>query len=235
MNDKSIVLLSAGLDSTVNLAQATKETEIKMALTFDYGQRAARKELEFSEKIACLYRVPHRVIELSWLKETNSALINKSKAIPEIELSDLDKADRMFQAAKEVWIPNRNAIFVTIAAGFAEMLGANLIVAGFNAEEGATFPDNSAEFIRSMNKLLESSTLSPIRVISYTQNLDKSGIVSLGIKLKIPFEYLWSCYDGEEIMCGRCESCQRLIRAMENIRSLDLIKKGINLSASQVR
>jgi 7-cyano-7-deazaguanine synthase len=230
--NKSVVLLSAGLDSTVNLVQATQKTETKMALTFNYGQRAARKEREFSEKIARLYRVPHRVIELPWLKNGKSALTDISKSIPEVKINELGKKDRMVQTAREVWVPNRNAIFVTIAAGFAEVIEANLVVTGFNAEEAETFPDNSAEFIRSMNKLLRSSIAGSVRVISYTQNLNKNEIAALGVKLKIPFEYLWSCYDGGATMCGRCESCQRLIRALENMNSLDLIKRRMNLSAS---
>lgn len=231
MTDKSVVLLSAGLDSTVNLAQAAEKTVTKIALTFDYGQRAAGKERELSEKIAHLYGVPHQVIELPWLKEAASALTNNTKPIPEVKLNELDQRDKMTRSAREVWIPNRNGIFVAIAASFAEIYEANLVVAGFNAEEGATFPDNSAEFVKSVNKALDYSTLKPVRVISYTQNLCKNEIASLAVKLKIPFEYLWSCYDGEDAMCGRCESCKRLIRALDNIGSLGAIKTRMNLGA----
>ena len=231
MKDRSIVLLSAGLDSTVNLAQTVEKTETKMALTFDYGQRATGKECALSEKIAYLYKVPHRVIKLPWLKEASSALTNKAKPIPEVKLNELDRQDKMALTAQKVWVPNRNGIFVAIAAAFAEMLEANLIVAGFNAEEGRTFPDNSPEFVKSVNKVPDYSTLKPVRVISYTQDLNKKEIASLAVKLKIPFEYLWSCYDGRDAMCGRCESCQRLIRALDNIESLDLIKARMNFGA----
>lgn len=229
MRGKSVVLLSAGLDSTVNLAQAVEETEVKMALTFDYGQRAAQHERAFSKKIAEYYKVPHRIIELPWLKGVRSALTDVTKAIPKIKIEDLDDKKKMKLSAKLVWVPNRNGIFINIAAGFAEFAGANLIVAGFNAEEGATFPDNSHKFVKAANTLLQHSTLNIIEVISYTQHEIKSEIASRGLELGIPFQYIWSCYGNSPMMCGKCEPCTRLIAALKNVHALDLLKGRMTL------
>ncbi|MBU1614862.1 7-cyano-7-deazaguanine synthase, partial [bacterium] len=80
---KSILLLSGGLDSTVSLSRAVKETDVEIALTFDYGQRAANKEIEASGKICKEYGIRHRVVELPWLAEvTSTALVNKEVEIP---------------------------------------------------------------------------------------------------------------------------------------------------------
>lgn len=221
---KSIVLLSAGLDSTVNLAQAADETEVKMALTFDYGQRAARQETTMARRLARHYKVPHRIIALPWLTGVRSTLTDPTKAIPKVDVKDLDDRRRMRLSAKQVWVPNRNAIFVSIAAGFAEFTSANLILGGFNAEEAATFPDNSARFIKAANNLLKESTLGRVEVASYTQHSIKSEIVQRGIQLGIPFRYIWSCYEDGPLMCGECEPCARLVGALAKNRALDLIK-----------
>lgn len=230
MRGKSIILLSAGLDSTVNLAQAVEETEAKLALTFDYGQRAAQRERELSQKIAAHYKVPHRIIELPWLKGIRSTLTDITKAIPKIKIADLDDKKKTKLSAKLVWVPNRNGIFINIAAGFAEFTGANVIVAGFNAEEGATFPDNSYKFVRAANALLKHSTLDVVEVISYTQHEVKSEIATRGVRLDIPFQYIWSCYENGPVMCGKCEPCARLIAALKHINALDLISERIKLA-----
>lgn len=212
---KSIVLLSGGLDSTVNLAKATKETEVILAMTFDYGQRAANKEIKAAEQIAAHYRIPSKVLELVFLKEvTKTALVNLDEKIPEINFTQLD-SDKALETARQVWVPNRNGLFINIAASYAESLGCELIVTGFNAEEANTFPDNSPAFIKAINSALSYSTLNKTKVISYTQDLDKTGIFKLGSELEVPFALIWSCYYGDGEMCGRCESCRRLFRARE--------------------
>jgi 7-cyano-7-deazaguanine synthase len=212
---KSIVLLSGGLDSTVNLAKAVNDTEVMLALTFDYGQRAADREITAAGQVAAYYRIPAKVLELGFLKEvTKTALVNLDEEIPEMNFTELD-SDKALVTARQVWVPNRNGLFINIAACYAESLGCQLIVTGFNAEEAATFPDNSPAFIEAVNSSLSYSTLSKVNVLSYTQDLDKTGIIKLGRELDVPFDLIWSCYYGDRKMCGRCESCRRLIRAKE--------------------
>lgn len=216
---KSIILLSGGLDSTVNLARAVKETEVALAITFDYGQRAAGKEIAAASQIAAYYRVPVKVIELGFLKEiTNTALVNLNETIPDMSFQELDST-RALETARQVWVPNRNGLFINIAASFAESLDCELIITGFNAEEATTFPDNSPAFIKAVNAALGYSTLSQVKVACYTQELDKVGIIKLGRELAVPFDLIWSCYYGDKEMCGQCESCQRLLRAKELVET----------------
>jgi 7-cyano-7-deazaguanine synthase len=213
---KSIVLLSGGLDSAVSLALALKETEVVFCLTFDYGQRSALKEKASAAALAAHYSVEHRILKLAFLKEiTKTALVMLDKDIPEPDNAELDNGLISKTNAASVWVPNRNGLFVNIAAAFAEASGCNLIVTGFNREEAATFPDNSADFVCAVNNALNYSTLNKVKLVSYTQVLNKIEIIKMGLALGLPFQYIWSCYRGEENMCGRCESCRRLGRAVK--------------------
>ncbi len=204
---KGVVLLSGGLDSTVSLAAALGKMDVALALTFDYGQRAARREREAAARIARRYGIPHRTIRIPWLAPlTRTALVNLRARLPRHEKSR--------RSARAVWVPNRNGLFIGIAAAHAESLGARRLVTGFNREEAATFPDNSAAFVRATNRALSFSTANGVRVVSYTAGLDKKGIVRLGRRLGAPLELVWPCYEGGRRWCGTCESCLRCREAL---------------------
>ncbi len=215
---KSIILLSAGLDSTVNFCKALRETEVILGLTFDYGQRSAQKELLYAKAICNKYYVSHRSITLEYLRDlTHTALVNKERDLPKISEFLLDDFTETSKTARSVWVPNRNGIFINIAAAFAESLGADEIVVGFNAEEAKTFPDNSEVFLNRVNDSLEFSTLKKPRVVCYTTDFSKREIALFGRELRAPFDLMWSCYEAGEKMCGECESCLRYLRAIRHL------------------
>lgn len=215
MSERSIVLLSGGLDSAVNLAWAAENTEIALALTFDYGQRAAEREIESARRLAEHYFAPWSSLKLDWLRKiTATALVRRDLKLPELSIEELDdSACKARDSAAAVWVPNRNGLFINIAACYAEKEKASLILAGFNSEEGATFPDNTAGFVDAINSSLSYSTRIKVRVFSSTITFTKEQIFSLALKMKLPLNLLWSCYEGEKKQCGRCESCLRLKRA----------------------
>ena len=213
---RSVVLLSGGLDSAVSLAHALREGTVKLCLTMDYGQRAATREISAAAALADYYDIEHRVVELPFLREvTSTALVNRSTVVPEPVDEILDDPVHAKASAAAVWVPNRNGLFINIAASFAEALDCELVVTGFNREEALSFPDNSAAFVSKVNDALAYSTANQVRVISYTQRLNKVDIVRLGQRLKVPWRLLWSCYYGGRSMCGKCESCRRFFRALE--------------------
>jgi 7-cyano-7-deazaguanine synthase len=204
---KGVAILSGGLDSTVSLAAATRKMDVVLALTFDYGQRAAKRERDASAKIARHYKVPHRVITIPWLAGlTGTALVNRKAKLPVNEMSE--------RSAKAVWVPNRNGVFIEIAAAHAESLGATRLITGFNKEEAVTFPDNSPAYVHAVNKALSFSTANGVRVVSFTGTLEKKGIVNLGRRLNAPLKFIWPCYEGGRRWCGECESCLRSLRAL---------------------
>lgn len=216
MKQKSVVLLSAGLDSSVNAFEAAHRGELVLALTFNYGQRAAASEIKAAKNIAQHLGVQHKVLELPWFKDFNrSSLLVDSMTVPTGADVKIDDQKQSESTAKSVWVPNRNGIFLNIAAAFAEALGADVIVPGFNKEEAATFPDNSEAFLKQTTESLWFSTANHVRAECFTTNLVKTEIVRRGEELKVPWHLIWPCYFTGDQWCGQCESCQRGRRAFK--------------------
>jgi 7-cyano-7-deazaguanine synthase len=116
-----------------------------------------------------------------------------------------------------VWVPNRNGVFLGVAAAFAERYGCTVVVTGFNREEAAEFPDNSAEYVEAFNRGLEFSTRGAVRVVSYTLHMSKREILRRALEVGVPVGAIWSCYRGGERMCGSCASCRRLKTAIDSL------------------
>lgn len=210
-----LVLLSGGLDSTVAAAHAARHEGLALALTMDYGQRARTREIQASAAVAAHLGVAHRVVRLPFLEEISSSALNRSaKELPRTSLDNLDVAEKAQRRAQAVWVPNRNGLFVHAAACFAQAEGLDAIVVGFNREEAATFPDNRPEYLTALARTLEFTLDQPVRIESPTQDLDKPGIVRLGLDLDAPLHLIWSCYGDGSGHCFRCESCMRLERAL---------------------
>lgn len=219
---KAITLLSGGLDSAVATKLAVREYDILCALTFDYGQRARSREIDVSQRLCKEFDIEHRVVELPWLSSwTNTALVNEKEALPEASPDDL--ASEAMMRAVGVWVPNRNGAFVAVAATLAESLGADAVIAGFNAEEAETFPDNSDAFVKATNAALALSTLNKVSLISPTLHMTKLDIAKEFILMELDSDSFWCCYEGGEKLCGSCESCARTIRAFKEIGRLEII------------
>jgi len=215
---RSVVLLSAGLDSTVNLYEAHQKTEVIMALTFDYGQRAAARETEMARQQCRHLGLSYQVVALPFFAGfTKTSLVNRASEVPVGDRVRIDDRPMSEDSAKAVWVPNRNGIFLNTAAGFAEGLGADLIVPGFNVEEAATFPDNTAEFLEATSRALAFSTANQVRAVCYTTSMNKTEIMRRGIELGVQFQFVWPCYLGGSEICGECESCQRYKRAQRAV------------------
>lgn len=213
---KTVVLLSGGLDSSANLAIADHFDRPVLALTVDYGQRASAAEIRAARSISEYYGVPHEVLDLRWLGALGgSALTESAIGVPEPEQGLLDDPKAASVTARAVWVPNRNGVLIHAAAAVAESRGAQQVVVGFNKEEAATFPDNSSQFLGTANLSLRYSTAGRVKLACYTDMMVKSEIVQAlrNLPKPFPFDRVWSCYHGGERMCGKCESCQRFVRA----------------------
>lgn len=207
---KSIILLSGGLDSLVSLGLKKDELNITLALTFDYGQKSAKTEIDASKKICEYCNIEHKVIKLDWLKQITHTSLVSEESVPTGKA--LEKPE---DSAKSVWVPNRNGLFLNIAGSFADSEDYDYILIGANKEEAQTFPDNTAEFINAINKEFEYSTQKKPKVCAPLINYIKNDIVMLALKHNIPLDLTRSCYQGGEKHCGICESCSRLKHALE--------------------
>jgi len=213
---KSIALVSGGLDSIVSLARAVSERDVRLVMFFDYGQRARESERVSSMSAANYYGVAFADADVRWLESLAPQGMRISSA-PDRRDEEPDALTRL----DDVWIPNRNGVFVNVAAAYAERYGYDSIVTGFNRDEAEEFPDNSREYVARVNRALELSTRNQVKVESFTIDLDKRAIIRLGLELKAPLSIVWSCYRSGERMCGRCASCARLRGAIDSLPPAD--------------
>lgn len=206
----AVVLLSGGLDSGVAAAVFARDAgPIVRCLFFDYGQRAARREERAAAALARRWSAPLDRIELPWLavlaRASGSRLAEATGELPRGTAAVPGDAN----SAAAVWVPARNAVFVSIAAAHAEVANAPFVVAGFNREEAATFADNSADFVAAADRFFAFGTRNGVRVTSPTLAWDKARIVAEARSLGFTAADFWSCYEGGERPCGTCESCLR--------------------------
>lgn len=215
---KSVILLSGGLDSVVTFGVSKDEYNITLALTFDYGQKSAEKEIKAAENVCRYYNVEHRVIKLDWLKEITKTSLVSDKDVPDTNLGT-------DSSMKSVWVPNRNGLFLNIAAAFADTYGFTHILFGANAQEGKTFPDNTEEFRERINLAFELSTLTRPKVYAPLINCTKDDIVKIALDKGVPLEFVRSCYNRADKNCGKCESCTNLKQALINNGCKELINQ----------
>lgn len=213
---RALALLSGGLDSGVAAAEhVARGGSIALALTFDYGQRALARECEAAQRLARRLGAAWQCIELPWLaaaaRQGGAALVRRDKALPAGTVEQPGDA----ASAAAVWIPARNAVFVAVGAALAEAHGFDTVLAGFNREEAATFPDNSPAFVAAACEFLRHGTRSGVTVTSPTLPWDKREIVARARALGFAAADFWSCYEGDPEPCGRCESCLRSRRAWQ--------------------
>ena len=197
MMTKSIILLSGGLDSVISLALFKEKYNITTAVTFNYGQNSAEKEIISSKKITDFYKLKHVIIDLPWLNEISTSTLNQNKKIP-----TADKIEEIEKESKSLIVPNRNALFINVAACIADAQGFKNIIIGANKEESNTFKDNSKEFITAINLSLKNSTENEIQVLAPLIDFNKSQIVEEGINKNIPFKLIHSCYKNKNTKNG---------------------------------
>jgi 7-cyano-7-deazaguanine synthase len=195
-------------------------------LTFDYGQRH-RREIECARAIAEYYDVParHKVIRLDFLRDFGaSALTDLSIAVPKAT-ADLGEQESNIPVT---YVPARNLLFLSIAAGYAEACGAEAIYIGVNALDYSGYPDCRPEFIRKAEELIALGTKAgaegkPIRVETPLQHWGKGQIVREGLRLDVPYRLTTSCYEGGEEACGECDSCRLRLKGFAEAGQTDPI------------
>ncbi len=205
MEKKAVVLVSGGLDSATVLAIARAEGYACYTLSFDYGQRH-RSELRASAAISeTLGGVEHKTIALDLRAIGGSALTDADIAVPETGTSGIPVT----------YVPARNTIFLSVALGWAEVLGAGDIFIGVNAVDYSGYPDCRPEFVRAFEALANLATRAAIegqklRIRAPLIDKTKSEIIKAGIDLGVDYAATVSCYQAtaEGLACGRCDSCR---------------------------
>lgn len=202
---KAVILLSGGLDSATVVAMARAEGYSCYTMSFDYGQRH-RAELQAAERVARdLGVIEHKVIGLNLNGIGGSALTDSSIDVPEAPSEGIPVT----------YVPARNTVFLSLALGWAEVLGAHDIFIGVNAVDYSGYPDCRPEFVAAFETLANLATKAGVegngfRIQAPLQNLSKGDIVQAGIKLGVDYSLTVSCYqaDANGFACGKCDSCR---------------------------
>jgi len=200
---KAVVLLSGGLDSTTVAYLAKRSGYEIYALTIRYGQRHER-ELEAARAICAeLDAREHRVVSIDF-GNWGSSLTGDD------ELPTDGNADGI----PSTWVPMRNLIFLGIASGYAEVVGADAIYIGVSQVDYSGYPDCRAEFIAAYQRAADLASKQfveegiSIPVIAPLMHLSKVGTIKLGLSLGVDYNLTWSCYAGGDEPCGVCDSCR---------------------------
>ncbi len=217
---RAVVLLSGGLDSTTALYWAQAQGYHLYCLIFDYGQRH-RREIESAEKIAKNKNLPYFIIhcELPW---GGSALLDKRTKLPKGRSSQ-----EMTSGIPVTYVPARNTLFLSFALSWAETIKAEAIVIGANQLDWSGYPDCREDFFQAFEKVIQQGTKmgtegSPVRIVAPLLKKTKAEIVRLGTQLGVPFEWTWSCYQGDDTPCGECDSCRLRAKGFEEAGARDL-------------
>ena len=199
----AVVLASGGLDSCVTAAVARQEYDLAL-FHANYGQRTLTRELQAFRAQAAFYQVTCALeVDLLYLGEIGgSSLTDLAQAVPtdDVELPGIPST----------YVPFRNTNLLAAAVAWAEVIKAEALFIGANILDNPGYPDCRPEYFQAFNRVIELGTRpdTHIRIHTPLIDLDKAGIVRLGLKLGAPLELTWSCYQGDVQACGQCSSCR---------------------------
>src|SRR2546423_618856 len=215
----AVCLVSGGMDSCVTAAIANEENDALAFLHVSYGQRTEARERRAFEEIADHYQVRRRLaVSIEHLKEVGgSSLTDKKIPVSEANLT-----------AREIptsYVPFRNSHLLAIATSWAEVLGAASIYIGAVAEDSSGYPDCRPEFYQAFQAVIDTGTKpgTQIKIATPVIKMRKAEIVKRGLQFGAPLQLTWSCYQHDELACGRCDSCALRLRAFSEAGASDPI------------
>ncbi|MFB2768108.1 7-cyano-7-deazaguanine synthase QueC [Pelatocladus sp. BLCC-F211] len=214
---KAVILLSGGLDSSTVLYQALVDGCECYAVSFDYQQRH-RRELQSALAIAQKAGVVQNQIVTFDLRQWGGSALTDDT----IDLPQKRSLEEMSQNIPVTYVPARNTIFLSFALAYAETIAAERVYIGVNALDYSGYPDCRPDYIQAMQEVFRLGTRQgregkPITIVAPLLELKKTDIIQLGNKLGVPWELTWSCYAGDELACGVCDSCRLRLAAFAEL------------------
>lgn len=207
----ALVLTSGGVDSTTALALAIDKygKDHVLALSISYGQKHS-KEIEAAKAVARHYGVEQLFLDLGLIFQySNCSLLQQStEDIPEESYAEQIE-NNGGETPVSTYVPFRNGLFLSAAASIALSRDCEVIYYGAHADDAAGFayPDCSSVFNNAMNTAIYEGSGHQLRIEAPFVNKNKSDIVALGLRLNVPYELTWSCYEGGNKPCGKCGTC----------------------------
>jgi len=217
-DNKAVILLSGGLDSTTCLSIAVKDNSSIYALSFDYGQRH-KKELDCAKKVACYYNIEaHRIINLELF--AGNALTDGNIAIPDYSSGN---------TIPSTYVPARNILFLSYALSYAETIVANRIYIGISSVDYSGYPDCRPDFVEAFQKVIDVGTKSgtegdSIKILTPLLFMSKAETIKTAKASNAPLHLTTSCYHGKEKACGLCDSCVLRLKGFKEAGFIDTIE-----------
>lgn len=218
MKEKALVLFSGGVDSTTCLGLALERfgKENVEVLSISYGQKH-HKEMECAAKVLEYYGIKGQNIDLTEMfTYSECSLLSHSKQ--EIPKSSYDEQLKDREGSPvTTYVPFRNGLFLSAAASIGLSKGCSYLYYGAHRDDAAgnAYPDCSEVFYNAMNEAIREGSGHQIRLEAPFINKNKAQVVAEGLRLKVPYELTWSCYEGGENPCGTCGTCIDRRRAFE--------------------
>lgn len=227
---RAVVLVSGGLDSATILASARAQGFELHAISFDYGQRH-RFELAAAQKVCAANQVQQQITVPLDLRAFGGSALTSDLAVPK-DRSD----DEMGVGIPITYVPARNTIFLSLALGWAEVLGAFDVFIGVNAVDYSGYPDCRPEFISAFERLANLATKAGVegtgrwRIHTPLIELSKADIIRTGMKLGVDYSLTHSCYDPDAagLSCGRCDSCRLRLKGFTEAGLVDPIRYQVS-------
>ncbi len=220
-----VAIVSGGMDSVTLLHYLVKERGLETGvITFLYGQKH-EKEVDLAQeqarKLGC---EAHMVLDLAMLRPlfSTSALVANDVTIPTIEAVTGDPQPATY-------VPNRNMIFLALAAAYAESHGVNIVYYGAQSHDMYGYWDTTPQFLAQLNQVYGLNRQTPIHIEAPFVYYSKTDILRKGLELGVDYGRTWSCYAGQTAACGQCPTCAERLQAFANVGMEDPIPYHMRL------
>ncbi len=212
-----VAIVSGGMDSVTLLHYLVKDLGRNPAvITFVYGQKHD-KEVDFArQNVAELGLREHLVLDLALLTPlfAKSALISAEVAVPDV-------VDVMGDPQPVTYVPNRNMIFLALAAAYAETHEVGDVFYGAQRHDIYGYWDTTPQFLASLNNVYALNRKTPLQIKAPFVDYTKTDILRKGLELNVDYATTWSCYEGKEAACGRCPTCAERMQAFADLDMTD--------------
>ena len=213
MNEKAVVVLSGGMDSTTLLYDIIADGYETVAISFDYGQKH-KKELVGAAETCKKLGINHKIIPLAVLNEiAPSALTRDDIDVPEGHYAD--------ENMKATVVPNRNMVLLSLATSYAISVEATHLFYGAHSGDHDIYPDCRFEFIEAMREAIKLCDWNKVELLAPYWDMDKGDIAIRGKELNVDYSLTWTCYKGEEKACGKCGACTERLEAFKKAEITD--------------
>lgn len=209
--------MSGGLDSTVAAALAIRKYGVDQvaSLHISYGQQTSSRELEAWLDVCSALRIPH--------SNRFHTTLHLERSFSELTKRNGDVRYDPTKRIPQTYVPFRNGVAASVAAHYADGLGADLVVIGVH-EADSRYPDCNRQFVMSLSRAFSEGTAHKVQLWAPLIDYTKAEIVQVGVEIGAPLELTWSCYGDNRLACGECESCITRYRAFKKAGYIDPIR-----------